>query len=161
MRVTDLQGIADYDAYLAAGGSISMLGGVAAADLDVLYRRASRDFSAGRIDAATQGFALVATLDAWHYEAWLSWGICQQHATAHREATLCFMKAGIVRPNEPMPPFLAAQSCRRLGQPDAARVALRAVLRLTDDAPHHATLRRQARDQLAALDGSESPGSFS
>ncbi|MGC7405650.1 hypothetical protein ACPWR0_06120 [Pandoraea pneumonica] len=141
----------DYASFVAGGGALATLAGVDDNDLTVIYRQAAADFAAGRWPQAEAGFRLVATLDVWHYEAWLSLGHCLGRRADYRNALFCFIKAGIVRPSEPQPPFYAAQAYVRLGRRDEALTAFAAALRQTGDRDDYQGLRRAAREQIDTL----------
>lgn len=141
----------DYTSFVAGGGALATLAGVADIDLVTIYRQAARDFAAGRSTRAEEGFRLVATLDVWHYEAWLCLGHCLAQRADYRGALFCFIKAGVVRPSDPHPPLYAAQAYAQLGRTDDALTAFAAALRHAGDQDAHQGLRRSAREQIDAI----------
>jgi len=142
-------------AFFARGGSVQMLTGIEASDLDLLYAHACALFDAQEFAAARNHYLLLSRLDHWNFDYWFSLGLCHQRLAEHAQAVLAFGRAAQVRVDDPRPPYFTGISCRLLGHDESARKAFAAAIRWCDGHPEHEALRQSAADQLSACEHKE------
>lgn len=147
-----------FDAFVGAGGSLAMLAGIEAADIQAFYDDANRMYADANVATAARLYELVVSLDAWHFDGWLALGICRQREGRHRAALQCFAKAGVIRWRDPRAPYLASVSYLDIGKHAFACRALRAALRWSRGDAAHASLHRHAGIVLERIQRDASNG---
>lgn len=137
--------------FLAQGGALRMLAGIDAPQLQTLYAFACQLVESGDVASAEGLFHTLFCLDSWNFNYALSLGLCRQKRGAHKEALLCFVRAGTVKITDPRPAYYAALSYQKLGNISYARKAFSAALRWASNRPQHQTLRQKAERALTEL----------
>ena len=134
----DLDTVRDF---LNQGGTLQALMDLDPADLDRIYAYACQLFDAGDYAAAKRFCLLLSRFSHWQYDYWLALGLCCQRLDEHLEAVFCFGQAGLLRLDDPRPPYLAGLSYQLAGQPEKARKALDAAIKWCSVKPEYAALK--------------------
>lgn len=139
--------------FFARGGSIRMLGDVAATDLQTLHTYACQLFDAGELQGARNYFALLVQLDHWRFDYWLGLGMCQQRLAAHDQALLCFSRAALIDALDPRSSYFAGISYYLTGNREYACKAFNATIKWCAAHPQHQALRQSAQQMLGQCEG--------
>lgn len=125
-----------------------MLADVAQPDMDTLFAYATQLFEAGDISAARNFFFMLARIDHWNFDYWLSLGLCYQRLAQHEEATFCFSRAGMINVVDPRASYFAGVSYRFMGNLEYARKAFRAALNWCGERDEHRAIKASAMEHL-------------
>ncbi|WP_312978139.1 SycD/LcrH family type III secretion system chaperone [Atlantibacter sp.] len=149
--MTEQDDLATVRDFLHQGGTLQALINLDPVDLDHVYAYACQLFEAGDYAGAKRFYMLLSRLSHWQYEYWLALGLCCQRLEEHDQALFCFGQAGLLRLDDPKPPYLAGLSYRQSAQPEQAAKAFQAALKWCADKPQHLVIKGEIQCQLSAL----------
>ncbi|MGH1391319.1 MAG: SycD/LcrH family type III secretion system chaperone [Aeromonas jandaei] len=129
--------------------------GSAPAELEALYERAYHAWNRGECDEATELFAFLALQQPLDRRFPFAFACALKEQGEYRHALTLFSQTLAMQANDPFAPFHIAECLQALGETDAARDALDAVIALcfgqAEQDPRYDALRQRAEIQLASL----------
>lgn len=141
-----LTGLANY---LAQGGTLHAMLGIDLSHLDRLYAYAGQLFEQGNYAGAKNYYLLLSRLCHWQYDYWLALGLTCQRLGESAEAAYSFGRAGLLRLDDPLPPYYAALSHRLDGDTELAQKAMVAAIKRCAHKAEYAALKRELQAALA------------
>ncbi|MFM5540457.1 SycD/LcrH family type III secretion system chaperone [Aeromonas veronii] len=131
------------------GGTIQALMKLDPVDLDYVYSYACQLFDCGDYAGAKRFYMMLARLSHWQYDYWLSLGLCCQRLEEHDQAIFCFSQAGLLRLDDPKPPYLAGLSYQLSSQPEQAAKAFKAAFKWCVDKEQHVDIKVEIQQKLS------------
>ncbi|PHV11476.1 SycD/LcrH family type III secretion system chaperone [Chitinimonas sp. BJB300] len=141
--------------FLAQGGTLQALVDIDPADLDKLYAYACQLFDAGDYEAAKRFYLMLARLSHWQFDYWLALGLACQRLNEHEEALFSFGQAGLLRLDDPRPPYLSALSYQLTNRSEHAQKAFTAASRCCGSKPEYAAFKAELLREKATLSAQE------
>lgn len=124
-------------------------------ELERLYERAYHAWNRGECDEATELFAFLALQQPLDRRFPFAFACALKEQGEYRHALTLFSQTLAMQANDPFAPFHIAECLQALGETDAARDALDAVIALcfgqAEQDPRYDALRQRAEIQLASL----------
>jgi len=129
--------------------------GYTPAELETLYERGYHAWNRGECDEATELFAFLALQQPLDRRFPFAFACALKEQGEYRHALALFSQTLAMQANDPFAPFHIAECLQALGETDAARDALDAVIALcfgqAEQDPRYDALRQRAEIQLASL----------
>lgn len=139
--------------FFSQGGTVQTLIDLDPTDLDSVYAYACQLFDAGEYAAAKRFYLLLARLSHWQFEYWVALGLCCQRLFEHDQALFCFGQAGLLRLDDPSPPYLAGLSYCLISNYEMANTAFTTALKWCSAKQEYAALKAEILRQQALLTG--------
>ncbi|EAA3660140.1 SycD/LcrH family type III secretion system chaperone [Salmonella enterica] len=150
--MTKQDDIATIQDFLNQGGTLQALFNLDPVDLDCIYAYACQLFETGDYAGAKRYYMLLSRFSHWQYDYWLALGLCCQRLEEHDQAIFCFGQAGLLRLDDPQPPYLAGLSYCQCAQLKQATKAFKTALKWCADKADHLAIKREIQLQLLALE---------
>lgn len=132
------------ESFLAEGGTLAMLKGIATPELEQLYLMAYGNYQSGKFEAAHGVFKGLCVLN--HYDArfFLGLGACRQALKQYELAIQSYVYGALVDIKDPRFPFHAGECHLQLGDLTAAESGFYSAQALAEVHPEHADLAMRA-----------------
>ena len=105
----------------------------------------------GQFERGMRVFECLCTLDQYDEKSWIALGFCRERLNHLQEAIAAYMMAGMMAPENPIPPLRAAECLLRTRKLTLAESAAKTAIELTGDDPRLRQRRERAEFLLKVI----------
>ena len=105
----------------------------------------------GRYEQGMRVFECLCTLDHYDEKSWIALGFCRERLNHPQEAIQAYMMAGLMAPENPIPPLRAAECLLRMRELALAESAVKQAIELAGDDPRLRPRRERAEFLLKVI----------